>query len=92
MDFLNLLCTFVSKFNNIIGIMQAKDEDFTSLGLMSYYNGLTRKEKVKLKSFIALKFGLSYYTVDGKFCGRSRFSTAELLALQPIISEELWKQ
>jgi hypothetical protein len=71
--------------------MQVNGEDFTSLGLLAYYNELTMKERVKLKSYVALKFGLSYYTIDGKFRGRSNFSAAELLALQPIIEGELWK-
>ena len=70
--------------------MQGKSEDFTTLGLLSYYNELTLKDKVKLKSFVAQKFGLSYYTVDGKFRGKSNFSAAELLALQPIIEGETW--
>ena len=72
--------------------MQANSEELTSLGLLSYYNGLTQKEKVKLKNFVAIKFVLSYYTVDAKFHGKTRFSAAELLALQPIIEGETWKQ
>ena len=58
---------------------------------MAYYNELTMKDKVKLKSFVAQKFGLSYYTVDAKFRGKSNFSAAELLALQPIIEGEKWR-
>ncbi len=70
--------------------MQQIKEDFTSVGLLSYYNSLTVKEKVKLKSFVSLKFNLSYYTVDAKFRGKTNFSAAELLALQPIIQDEQW--
>ena len=71
--------------------MQGNNKEFTSLGLLSYYNELTMKDKVKLKSFVAQKFGLSYYTVDAKFRGKSNFSAAELLALQPIIEGEKWR-
>ena len=72
--------------------MQANHEELTSLGLLSYYGKLTQKEKVRLKTFVARKFDLSYYTVDGKFRGKTNFSAAELLAMQPIVEDELWKQ
>ena len=72
--------------------MQANHEEITSLGLLSYDGKLTPKEKGRLKNFVARKFDLSYYTVDGKFRGKSNFSAAELLALQPIVEEETWKQ
>ncbi|MBQ7662267.1 MAG: hypothetical protein IJS48_02720 [Prevotella sp.] len=62
------------------------------MGLLSYYGKLTQKEKVRLKNFVARKFDLSYYTVDGKFRGKTNFSAAELLAMQPIVEDELWKQ
>ena len=73
-------------------IMQAKHEELTSLGLLSYYGKLTQKERVRMKNYVARKFDLSYYTVDGKFRGRTNFSAAELLALQPIVEGETWKQ
>ncbi len=72
--------------------MQQNNKEFTSVGLLSYYKGLSLKEKVKLKSFVALKFNLSYYTVDGKFRGKTNFSAAELLALQPIMEQETWRK
>lgn len=72
--------------------MQANHEELTSLGLLSYYSGLTQKEKIRLKNFVARKFDLSYYTVDGKFRGKTNFSAAELLALQPIVEGETWRQ
>lgn len=72
--------------------MQEKDKKITAVGLQSYYEGLTQKEKNKLRLFVAMKFNLNYLTVDGKFRGRTNFSAAELLALQPIIDGELWRQ
>lgn len=86
------LCNFVGKFTNFIWNMQTKKEEFTKVRLMSYYNNLTSKEKVKLKTFIAQLIDRSYYTVDGKFRGKSNFSAAELIALQPYISNESWRQ
>lgn len=92
MDLSNYLCTFAGKFTNFILIMQANHEELTSLGLLSYYGKLTQKEKVRLKNYVAQKFDLSYYTVDGKFRGKANFSAAELLAMQPIIQSETWRQ
>ena len=72
--------------------MQANHEELTRVGLLSYYGKLTQKEKVRLKNFVARKFDLSYYTVDGKFRGKTNFSAAELLAMQPIVEGETWRQ
>lgn len=92
MDICILLCSFVGKFNVFILIMQAKNEELTRLGLLSYYGNLTQKDKVRLKNYVAQKFDLSYYSVDAKFRGKANFSAAELLAMQPIVEGELWKQ
>ncbi len=67
-------------------------ENLTNLGLQSYHLKLSRKERVKLKNYISAKFGISYFSTDAKFAGRQRFSPAELLALEPIIGGELWRQ
>ena len=72
--------------------MQASHEKITSMGLLSYYNGLTLKERVRFKNYVAQLFELSYFTIDGKFSGRTRFSAAEILALQPVVKSESWKQ
>lgn len=67
-------------------------EKLTNLGLQTYHMNLSRKERVKLKNYVSAMFNISYYSTDGKFAGRQRFSPAELLALQPIIDNELWRQ
>ena len=92
LDLSNYFSNFASKFTKYIWIMQEKRLEFTSLGPLAYYGKLTVKEKVMLKSFVAHLFHLSYYTVDAKFRGKTNFSAAELLALQPIIESESWKQ
>lgn len=92
LEILYLLCNFVGKFTNFIWNMQTKREEFTTMGLMSYYNSLTSKEKVKLKTFVAQLIDRSYFTVDAKFRGKSNFSAAELIALQPYITQESWRQ
>lgn len=72
--------------------MQEKREELTNVGLQSYVKNLDQVELVKLKTFVALRFGKSYLTVNDKFAGRRQFTPAELLALQTIIEKELWRQ
>lgn len=72
--------------------MQGKTEELTNVGLQSYVKNLDQQDQIKLKTYVALKFDKSYLTVNDKFSGRRQFTPAELLALQTIIDNELWKQ
>lgn len=67
-------------------------EELTNLGLQSYVKELDAQEQIQLKTFIAMRFGKSYITINDKFNGRTKFSQVELLALQPIIDGETWRQ
>ena len=67
-------------------------EELTNLGLQSYVKELDAQEQIRLKTFIAMRFGKSYITINDKFNGRTKFSRVELLALQPIINGETWRQ
>ena len=72
--------------------MQGKTEELTNVGLQSYVKNLDHQDQIKLKTYVALKFDKSYLTVNDKFSGRRQFTPAELLALQTIIDNELWRQ
>lgn len=72
--------------------MQEKREELTNVGLQSYVKNLDQQDQIKLKTYVALKFDKSYLTVNDKFSGRRQFTPAELLALETIIDNELWKQ
>jgi hypothetical protein len=72
--------------------MQGKSEELTNVGLQSYVKDLDSQDQMKLKTYVAFKFGKSYMTINDKFAGRRQFTPAELLALQAIIGNELWKQ
>lgn len=72
--------------------MQEKKKELTNMGLQSYIKELPNDEQMKLKTYVAVKFGKSYLTVNDKFSGRRQFTPAELLALQTIIYDELWRQ
>ena len=67
-------------------------KELTNVGLQTYAKGLSAAEQMKLKTYVALKFGKSYITINDKFNGSRSFSTVELMALQPIIEQELWRQ
>ena len=72
--------------------MQVKTEELTNVGLQSYTKELSNQEQVKLKTYVALKFNKSYMTINDKFAGRRQFTPAELLAIQTIIANELWRE
>ena len=72
--------------------MQGKTEELTNVGLQSYVKNLDQQDQIKLKTYVSLKFDKSYLTVNDKFSGRRQFTPAELLALQTIIDNELWRQ
>lgn len=72
--------------------MQGKTEELTNVGLQSYVKNLDQQDQIKLKTYVALKFDKSYLTVNDKFSGRRQFTPAELLALQTIIDNELWRR
>lgn len=72
--------------------MQGKSEELTNVVLQSYVKELDTQDQMKLKTYVAFKFGKSYMTVNDKFAGRRLFTPAELLALQAIIDNELWRQ
>ena len=68
------------------------NEKLTSVGLVSYHNGLSEKDRVKMKNYVSNLLGLSYAVVHKRFIGGMSFRGAELIALQPVIDNELWKQ
>ena len=72
--------------------MQGKTEELTNVGLQSYIKDLSTQDQMKLKTYVASRFGKSYITINDKFAGRRPFSPTELLALEPIINQDLWKQ
>ena len=67
-------------------------EKLNDVGLQSYHQNLGRRERSKMKSYIAAKLGISYFAVDNKFAGRSKWSIAELKFVEPIIENEEWRQ
>lgn len=87
-----LLRTFARKVTKYFCNMQVKTEELTNVGLQSYAKELSSQEQVKLKTFVALKFNKSYLTINDKFAGRRQFTPAELLAIQSIIANELWRK
>ena len=69
-----------------------KEGKLTQIGLETYYQTLCRGDRGKALLYVASFLGISYPSVQGKFTGKQKFSNAELIALQPIIDGELWKQ
>ena len=76
----------------IIGMNKKTSEKLTQMGLESYYQTLSKGEKGKALVYIAMYLDISYPSLQGKFTGKQKFTTAELIALEPIINDELWRQ
>ena len=76
----------------IFGMSKKTNEKLTQMGLESYYQTLSKGEKGKALVYIAMYLDISYPSLQGKFTGKQKFTTAELIALEPIINDELWRQ
>lgn len=74
-------------------VSKKNNQKLTNVGLQTYYDQLPVGERGKLIVYIINKLGMSYATWQGKFIGkRQKFTIAELIALEPIINEEQWRQ
>lgn len=87
-----MFLTLLANLQTFNEMNKEKNEKLTSMGLVAYHNALSDKERVKLKNYVSLMLGLSYAVVHKRFVGNMAFSTAELIALQPVIEDEKWKQ
>lgn len=68
------------------------NEKLTSMGLVTYHKNLGEKDRVKLKNYVSMMLSLSYAVVHKRFIGLMDFKVSELIALQPVIENESWKQ
>jgi len=67
-------------------------EKLTCVGLVTYHNELSEKDRVQLKNYVSMMLGLSYAVVHKRFVGKMDFTGAELIALRPVIENESWRQ
>lgn len=71
--------------------MQEKEVKNGALTIEGYYATLSKKEKSQLIQFLMNKYGFCYNTVQQKLSGRTKFNPRDLLVVQTIIKDSLWK-
>lgn len=62
-----------------------------ALTIEGYYATLSKKEKSQLILYLMTKYGFCYNTVQQKLTGRTKFNQRDLLVVQTVINESLWK-
>lgn len=81
-----------ANLHSFINMSKEITEKLTGMSLVSYYAGLSRKERVMLQNYVASLFCLSASVVYARFTGRMEFTAAELIALKPVMEGELWRK
>lgn len=67
-------------------------ENFTELGLQSYYKSLTKSEKSSLIEYLMVKFGYRYASLQSKLSGKHFLNKRDLILIGEVIQNESWKQ
>ena len=71
--------------------MQENEVKNGALTIEGYYASLSKKEKSQLIQFLMTKYGFCYNTVQQKLSGRTKCKPSDLLVVQTVIKESLWK-
>ena len=56
-------------------------ENFTELGLQSYYKSLTKSEKSSLIEYLMVKFGYRYASLQSKLSGKHFLNKRDLILI-----------
>ena len=67
-------------------------ENFTILGLQSYYKGLTKSEKSSLIEYLMVTFGYKYSSLQSKLSGKHDLNKRDLILIGEVVQNESWKQ
>lgn len=71
--------------------MQENEVKNGALTIEGYYATLSKKEKSQLIQFLMTKYGFCYNTVQQKLTGRTKFNPRDLLVVQTVVNQSLWK-
>ena len=71
--------------------MQENEVKNEALTIEFYYATKTKKEKSQLIQYLMTNYGFCYNTVQQKLTGRTKFNPRDLLVVQTVIKESLWK-
>lgn len=87
----DFLLIFANKFNDKNRDMQENEVKNGAITIEGYYATLSKKEKSQLIHFLMEKYGFCYCTIQQKLTGRTKFNPRDLLVVQTVINQSLWK-
>ena len=71
--------------------MQENEVKNGALTIEGYYATLSKKEKSLLIQYLMTNSRFCYNTLQQKLTGRTKFNPRDLLVVQTVIKESLWK-
>ena len=66
-------------------------ENLTDVGLQSYYKNLGKKEKSEFIKYLMVEFNYSYNSIQQKLTGKAGLNKRDLILIDHVIKNELWK-
>lgn len=71
--------------------MQEKEAKKSAITINDYYAKLSKKEKSQILGYLITHYGFRYNTIQQKLTGKSDFNPRDMLVVQTVINEDLWR-
>jgi hypothetical protein len=71
--------------------MQENEVKKNAITINDYYAKLSKKEKSQILGYLITHYGFRYNTIQQKLTGKSDFNPRDMLVVQTVINEDLWR-
>lgn len=71
--------------------MQENEVKKSAITINDYYAKLSKKEKSQILGYLITHYGFRYNTIQQKLTGKSDFNPRDMLVVQTVINENLWR-
>lgn len=71
--------------------MQENEVKKSARTINDYYAKLSKKEKSQILGYLITHYGFRYNTIQQKLTGKSDFNPRDMLVVQTVINEDLWR-
>lgn len=71
--------------------MQENEVKKSAITINDYYAKLSKKEKSQMLGYLITHYGFRYNTIQQKLTGKSDFNPRDMLVVQTVINEGLWR-
>ena len=71
--------------------MQENEVKKSAITINDYYAKLSKKEKSQILGYLITHYGFRYNTIQQKSTGKSDFNPRDMLVVQTVINEDLWR-